>query len=1012
MSMEFAKRWSIRRRLAALVLVTALPLALLLAAAIWEMAQEASQAQRASLLYTARALAAAVDARIDKHITLGRALAASPALLDDDLSTFEIDARRAFTDIKDTWVVVGDLDGQLLLNMVAGPNDPLLKRNPVGLAAQHTAFTQNRIVISEVFRGHLSQKLVATIEIPIWKDGRPFRALALPMVAEGFLALLNASTIPQNWHVSITDSEGRIATAFPDAERHVSNLISDSQRLFLGQNDVFEYVSADGEPQIGASVRTANGWAANVAIERSATYAAIWHAVRWVSLTACAVLLASTLLALWIARGISRPIRALSAANAHGDAELAKLRVASLPEAAAVAQQLAVATDQLKRSETRLRLALDAAEAGTWEANARLGTYTASDRALMLNGFAPGTPLTIEKGLSVLLPEDRRLLGNLVAETFKTGKPFSLEVRSRQPDGTIRWLSKRGALREGPDGPCLIGLVQDVTERRRAELALRENEARLATVFEILPIGVGMFDESGTLILANSLMRHFLPNGVIPSRDDEVLLQRWRASGPDRPCLRPQDFPCESALNGERVVPGVEVVYREDDGREIWLNVTSTPMRDRDGHVYAGFSAITDITNQKLAEAKLAGLNRELEARVGERTAELQREMKLREDTQAQLAQAQRMDALGKLTGGIAHDFNNLLTVVVGSLELAEAQVADADVTLLIRQAMAAAERGATINRRLLSFARRQHLAPALINLNDRVVEMHQLLRPSLGENITLTTQVEPALWPTLTDPGEIDSAVINIAINARDAMPDGGELKITTRNLTLGDDAARSADVRPGDYVSITVSDTGHGMAPDVLRLAIEPFFTTKETGKGSGLGLSSVYGFVRQSGGFLNIESEVGRGTAVSLNLPRALTEPLAVCSTERNDLLSGGGELILVVEDDDHVRKIAVMNLEALGYKVLEAGNGVEAKSIISGTHDITLVFSDVVMPGGISGYDLAKWIQTERPGLKVLLATGHNDLSVDDTLRSSLPLLGKPYKRSQLARAISELSITDG
>jgi PAS domain S-box-containing protein len=830
------------------------------------------------------------------------------------------------------------------------------------------------------------------------------------MVAEGFLALLNSGTIPQNWHVSITDSEGRIATRFPDAEKYVGELLSESHRLFLGRNDVFEYVSIDGTPLIGASVRTANGWAANVAVERSAVYAAIWHAVRWVSLTACAVLLASTFLGLWIARGISRPIRALSAANAQGDEELARLRVASLPEAAAVAQQLAVATDQLRRSETRLRLALDAAEAGTWESNATLGTYTASDRALEFHGIPPGTPMTPEKSLSALVPDDRRLVERLAAETYKTGKPFSVEVRSPHPDGTIRWLSARGALREGPDGRCLIGLVQDVTERRRADEALRDNEARLAAVFEILPIGVGMFDEHGTVILANSSMRRFLPAGVIPSRDEEMRRQRWRTADPERRPLLPHEFPCEIALNGERVVPGVEAVYIEDDGRETWLNVTSTPMRDSDGRIYAGFSAVTDITSQKLAEAKLAGLNRELEARVDERTAELQREMKLREDTQAQLAQSQRLDALGKLTGGIAHDFNNLLTVIIGNLELAEAQVANDEVTPLIKQAMAAAERGATINRRLLSFARRQNLAPQLINLNDHVAEMHQLLRPALSEKIRLVTQVEPDLWPTLTDPGEIDSAVINIAINARDAMPGGGELKITTSNLTLDDEAARCAGVQPGDYVSITVSDTGHGMTPEVRRLAIEPFFTTKETGKGSGLGLSSVYGFVRQSEGFLEIKSRVGRGTAVSLTLPRAPADAPAISSADTTDPSNGNGEVILVVEDDDHVRKIALMTLEALGYRVIEAGNGVQAKAILSSANEISLVFSDVVMPGGVSGYDLAKWIHSEKPGLKVLLATGHNDLTVDNALRSSVPLLGKPYKRSQLARAIRELSAT--
>jgi CheY-like chemotaxis protein len=325
---------------------------------------------------------------------------------------------------------------------------------------------------------------------------------------------------------------------------------------------------------------------------------------------------------------------------------------------------------------------------------------------------------------------------------------------------------------------------------------------------------------------------------------------------------------------------------------------------------------------------------------------------------------------------------------------------------------MAAAERSASINRRLLSFARRQNLVSQRINLNDRIVEMHQLLRPSLGEKITFATQVEPELWSTLTDPGEIDSAVINIAINGRDAMPNGGVLTITTRNLSVDNEMAHRFDVPPGDYVSITVSDTGHGMTPEVLTRAFEPFFTTKETGKGSGLGLSSVYGFVHQSGGFLDINSKIGHGTAVSLYLPRAPAEASAIsATTDFPNARANAGEVILVVEDNDNVRKIARLNLESLGYTVFEAVNGVEAKAIIANSNEIKLVFSDVTMPGGISGIDLAKWICAEKPHLKVLLASGHNDLPVDDALRSSVPLLAKPYKRSQLAHALRELSSTE-
>ena len=412
-------------------------------------------------------------------------------------------------------------------------------------------------------------------------------------------------------------------------------------------------------------------------------------------------------------------------------------------------------------------------------------------------------------------------------------------------------------------------VIEDITSHKDAEAARRENEARLTTMFDILSVGVGMFDERGSLILANRAMREFLPTGVIPSRDHEMRRSLWRTSDSGRQPIPSSDFPCERALHGERVVPGVEVIFTDDAGQERCLNVTSTPLLDAQGRLYGGFSSVTDITNEKQAEAKLARLNRELEARVFERTAELQREMKLREDTQAQLAQSQRLDALGKLTGGIAHDFNNLLMVITGNLELAEIQATNEELRSLVRLAIEAAESGAAINRRLLSFARRRNLAPQSININDRIVALQPVLRSSLGERITLVSHVDSDLWPTLADPGEIDSAILNISINARDAMPEGGSLTIATRNVML--EAKTRAVVAPGNFVSITLSDTGHGMSPDVLQRAVEPFFTTKER-KGTGLGLASCYGFVHQCGGFLDISSEVGRGTEVTLFFPRA--------------------------------------------------------------------------------------------------------------------------------------------
>lgn len=989
------------------MLVTALPLTLLLAVAIWDMAVESADAQRTSMLYTARALAAAVDANIDKHATLGRTLATAPSLLDDDLGTFEADARRALGGVKDTWVLVANLDGEQLLNLVPPHRGPLSKRPAAALAAQHKAQERNEVVVSDVFRDPVTDRLFAAIDIPIRKDGKPFRELAIPMPAEGFQDLVKAQSVRDGWRASIADTQGRIVARLPQSARYIGNLVNETHRPFIGQTGVFEWTSLDGEPLIAAGVRTASGWTASVGVTRSTLFAEVWNDVRWVSLAACAVIFASLLVARRIAGGIDRPIRALAAIDTLETDEEAKRCVASLPEAAAVAKQIAQTRDQLTRSEARLRLALDAAEAGTWEANIKNGTFVASDRALTMHGFAPGASITPDEGLSVLLPEDRQLAIELALETHRTGRPFNVEVRIKKPDGSIRWIGSRGAVREGPDGRCIVGLVQDITDRRKAEEALREHDSRLETVFESLPIGVGMFDVNGRVPLANRQMLKRLPNGLIPSHDASTQCHRWRAYHDDGTPLQLSDFPGARALRGERVVPGIEMMYVDDDGQETWLNIVSAPIRDAHDKIYAAFAAVIDITDRKRNELKLFDINRELEARVDERTRELQREMKLREDTQAQLSQAQRLDALGKLTGGIAHDFNNLLTVIIGNLELAELQPIEGEVKAFIHQAMAAAETGATINRRLLSFARRQMLVPQRLNLNDRVLEMHQLLKPSLGEKISLAIHAEPALWSTIADPGEIDSAIVNLAINARDAMPDGGALTITTRNVTFDHTTTCCDDISAGDYACISVADNGHGMSPDVLKRAMEPFFTTKEFGKGSGLGLSSVYGFLRQSGGAMTIESEVGRGTVVTMCLPRVPEERCEIAPTSGTGACRGSGELVLVVEDNDSVRDAARLNLESLGYRVVDAANAADAKRIIASTADIKLVFSDVVMPGGMSGYDLAEWIRAEQPGIKVLLASGHHDIALDETLRASVRLLGKPYKRAQFAQALRDL-----
>ena len=383
-------------------------------------------------------------------------------------------------------------------------------------------------------------------------------------------------------------------------------------------------------------------------------------------------------------------------------------------------------------------------------------------------------------------------------------------------------------------------------------------------------------------------------------------------------------------------------------------------------------------------------------------------DLSARERAEEALRQAQKMEAIGQLTGGVAHDFNNLLTVIVGNLELLEVVLKDDEQLDILREAQEAAELGAKLTERLLTFARRSPLEPTIVELNSLVLGLTNMLHRTLGETVELSTALSTALWETRVDPGQVESAVINLAVNARDAMPDGGRLIIETRNAEMDElYAAAEAGLSAGEYVQLSVTDTGTGMPEDVRQRAFEPFFTTKEVGRGTGLGLSMVYGFAKQSGGHLTIYSEVGKGTTINLYLPRH-KEAEAVAKVPMDKLAPRlpTGELVLVVEDDDRVRRLTLLRLKELGYRVLELANGPEALEVFAGDPAIDLVFSDLVMPGGMSGYDLCDQLRKERPQLRILLTSGYaEELAHADRLSAQrVRVLRKPYRMADLAESI--------
>ncbi|MGJ4994117.1 ATP-binding protein [Bradyrhizobium sp. HKCCYLR20261] len=378
------------------------------------------------------------------------------------------------------------------------------------------------------------------------------------------------------------------------------------------------------------------------------------------------------------------------------------------------------------------------------------------------------------------------------------------------------------------------------------------------------------------------------------------------------------------------------------------------------------------------------------------------------EANEAQVRQAQKMEAIGQLTGGVAHDFNNILTVITGTIEiLADAVKDKPQLAGIADMISAAAERGADLTRHLLAFSRRQPLQPRSTDINGLVVDAARLLRPTLGEQIEIESMLAHDSAPALIDPSQLSTAILNLALNARDAMPDGGKLTLETKNVTLDEHYARlNRDARPGHYIMIAVSDTGEGIPASLLDKVFEPFFTTKDVGKGSGLGLSMVYGFVKQSNGHVKIYSEQGHGTTVKLYLPRAASAPELPAADVERPAVPRGDETILIVEDDALVRDYVIAQVRRLGYRTLSASNAAEGLAIIDSDERVDLLFTDVIIPGGKNGRQLAIEAEKRRPGLKVLYTSGYTENAIvhHGRLDADVLLLAKPYLSADLARMI--------
>jgi PAS domain S-box-containing protein len=606
----------------------------------------------------------------------------------------------------------------------------------------------------------------------------------------------------------------------------------------------------------------------------------------------------------------------------------------------------------------------------------------------------------------VTWPEDVQNSRIALGQVIETGQPVAVDKRYLRPDGSAVWASSSLTRLDDEAGRprAVLAVTADLTARKQSEAHLYESEARVRTLAEGIPqlvwraSGAGIIDWVSPqwiaftgLSVEASLGQGWLE--AVHPEDRAATLEAWAVAE------------AEGRFAVEHRIHVVKNGYR-------WCQSRAALRRDQGSAAWLGTS--TDIEDQVRLRQDLARARDEMESLVAARTSELanalealRAEVQERERAEEALRHTQKLEAVGQLTGGIAHDFNNMLQGVTGGLDMARRRIEQgrgADAARYLEAAQDAAQRAAALTRRLLAFARRQQLDPRLLDPAALIQGMGDLVRRTMGPSITVELELDLASGSSvLCDPSELEGALLNLCINARDAMPDGGRLVIGTTTRSLGrSELLRHAGSEPGDYVGLSVSDTGSGMRREVMERVFEPFFTTKPQGQGTGLGLSQVYGFVRQSGGLVRIESALGRGTTVRLWLPRheapavqpAAPEPCAAPAR------SASGEVVLLVDDEVAVRVPAAARLRELGYEVLEAVDGAAALRLVSARQRIDLLVTDVGLPGGMNGRQLAEVLKDRRPGLPVLFITGYAGAE----LPAGVDVIGKPFALDALAQRV--------
>ena len=1010
----------------------ALPLLAFSAGLAWRYTAAERARIEADAANSAREVAASLDIMLAEVVSTAQVLAGAEALQAGDLAAFHA---RAVAAMRTTGgnVAVRDAASRQVLNSRVPWGEPLPGRTNLAAEDAEAART-GRPSVSDGFTGGADGAYQFSVVLPLEPAAGPARFLSLAVPAVRVQQVLeSAITLPPGMRAGVVDRRGSFLARSPDPQSWVGRPAS----ILPGTDATSGTVTGpgiDGAPtRLFVHQSAAAGWRVGIAVPDPV----LWSPLRrllWTLGGLAAGALALAFATAWLgARRISGAMHALSVA---GEAlqrggpvpPLAtRLREANQVGAvlAASAERRRLREAALRDSEARLRAVLDTVPVSVVVAEAPSG------RLLFGN---PGVervfrqPLIRSGGVDEYgewesyHADGRRVEAREypLAQTLATGEPAEGEYEFTCGDGVRRWISVASAAVRGADGGMTGALVvcTDVDDRRRAEAHLRASEERFRMLASTMPALIFVTDADGANTYTNTVFQQFTGRSA-----GELLGGGWLQT------LHPDDRARAGATWAKAWQTGgaydAEYRFNRHNDSYRWHLVRGTPVRDGDGRITQWVGVCTDVQEVVDARDALAAANAGLEARVAERTAELaaalarmREEMRERASAEAQVRQLQKMEAVGQLTGGIAHDFNNMLAVVTGSLDLAKRRLdkGEADRALRgIENAEEGARRAAQLTARLLAFSRQTALEPQVVDANKLVGGMSELLRRTIGEGVLVETVLAGGLWRAYADPNQLENALLNLCVNARDAMPDGGKLTVETANCHLDEDYARAHDeVAAGQYMMVAVTDTGTGMPPEVVAHAFDPFYTTKGVGKGTGLGLSQVYGFVKQSGGHVKIYSEPGQGTTVKVYLPRHFGADAAAPDARRP---SGGlpravdGEVVLAVEDEAAVRHVSVDALRELGYTVVQASDANQALALLAVQPRVDLLFTDIVMPG-MNGRRLADEALRIFPGLPVLFTTGYTRNAVvhNGTLDPGVALLPKPFTVEQLARKVR--AVLDG